>query len=97
MFFDRKNHESFLRIKRKAIDPYRAYEKAKELLEDNMAVYRLYDHEYQYKIGLAPYGVLIIIWSLAARMAKNKSFPVSRMFTGVIMVPPPSGWPVVRH
>lgn len=56
-FFDKKNHESFLRIKRKAIDPYRAYEKAKELLEDNMAVYRLYDHEYQYKIGLAPYGV----------------------------------------
>ncbi len=51
----RKN-ESFIQIKKKAIDPYKAAENTKIFLEENTAVYRLYDHEYKYKIWAAPCG-----------------------------------------
>ena len=56
-FFQLKTGESFLIVKRKALDPYAAAEDAVNLIETNMAVYRLYDHTYRYRIQSAKCGV----------------------------------------
>ena len=45
-----KNGEAFLVIKRNALDPYAAAMSTTNLIETNLAVYRLYDHSYHYQI-----------------------------------------------
>lgn len=49
--------EFFLQIEEKAKDPFTASENARKLLENNTAVYRLFDHEYKYKIWTEPCGI----------------------------------------
>lgn len=56
-FFQLKTGESFLIVNRKALDPYAAAEDVVNLIETNIAVYRLYDHTYRYRIQSAKCGV----------------------------------------
>ncbi len=58
VFFHLTDDENFLSLKQKAIDPFSAAEKVKLMLENNTAVYRLYNHDYKYKIWAAPFVVL---------------------------------------
>lgn len=56
-FFNKKNREGFLCIKKKSLDPFKAANRAKEILKDNAALYRLYDHNYRYDINTVSCGV----------------------------------------
>ena len=57
-FIKKKESEAFLLITRRAMDPYRAAERAINLVDTNSSVYRLYDHRYCYNIADAEYVVL---------------------------------------
>lgn len=56
-FLMKKSDQCFIQIKREGLDPFDAAERARTLLEDNTAVYRLYDHEYRYKVWTTTCGV----------------------------------------
>lgn len=56
-FLSRKNNECFICLKRKALDPFHAAESTKDMLSQNAALYRLYDHNYRYRIESVPCAV----------------------------------------
>lgn len=49
--------QAYLKLKRKALDPYKAAFSAKYTIEINMAFYRLCDHFYKYNINYVKCGV----------------------------------------
>lgn len=53
-FLNKKNHECFLCVRKKALDPFSAAEIVVEQLSANAALYRLYDHDYRYNIRVVP-------------------------------------------
>lgn len=53
-----KNDEKFLLIEKDSLDPYSAANSSIGLIEDNTAVYRLFNHSYRYDIQTADYRVL---------------------------------------
>ncbi len=52
-FKEKKRGEDYLLVKRNAFDPYKAADRAIEMMEMNASVYRLYDHEFSYSIRMA--------------------------------------------
>lgn len=56
-FLKKRKDQLFLEIKRTALDPYSAAIKARSLLSDNIAFYRICDHSFSYSIDKAPCGV----------------------------------------
>lgn len=56
-FLKKQKDQLFLEIKRSAFDPYSAAIKARTLVNDNIAFYRICDHNFSYSIDKAPCGV----------------------------------------
>lgn len=56
-FLKKQKDQLFLEIKRTAFDPYSAAIKARSLINDNIAFYRICDHNFSYSIDKAPCGV----------------------------------------
>ena len=57
-FINKKPDEKYLIVEKSDFDPFSAAEKAIGLIEDNTAVYRLYNHGYRYDIKTADYRSL---------------------------------------
>lgn len=56
-FLTKKKDEKYLTVTRTALDPFSAEVAARFLIEDNIAVYRLFDHNYTYRFSSAPSGI----------------------------------------
>ncbi len=57
-FINKKSDEKFIVLEKSDLDPYSAAETAISMIEDNTAVYRLYNHSYRYDIKTADYRSL---------------------------------------
>lgn len=57
-FINKKSDEKFIVLEKSDFDPYSAAETAISMIEDNTAVYRLYNHSYRYDIKTADYRSL---------------------------------------
>ena len=56
-FVTPKNNDSFIIIKRHALDYYEASAKAKAMLSLNMSIFRMYNHEFRYNVDTIKCGV----------------------------------------
>jgi len=56
-FLRKKNHDKFIILERKGLDPFSAAESGRHLLLDNAAIYRLYDHNYKFNKSELKCGV----------------------------------------
>ena len=56
-FLNKRSHEKFVLLEIEEYDPFSAVEHAKRILSDNVSIYRMYDHNYNFDLSSLKCGV----------------------------------------